>query len=314
MKNNQLFVKRKKLGIEILRALLCLWVVIIHCTNTYRNRFVHRGFHVPTFFMMAFYFFYPILSQRIIFKISNRIIRLLIPYVIWPTFSFILNNFLYEILSKGPYKFKLPIRELILQIIFGARYLGIYWFQFNLIFSTLLLSIISFLFKNQLLIILYFCGIISLYLHFSCIVYNILKPFYEYIRTTLGCLIELIPLGIVGCIYKSFDLLENIKYIPLHLKLALFSLIVMFFKFDLFILIPGFRYPYILLNIIVSTILLIIFNSISLKEGKIFSIINNITKYTGGIYNIHNNSFNIDFSIHFFQNLNLIIYIIGISP
>ena len=289
MEKIQHFYKKKKIGIEILRALLCLWIVILHCSkiSTKQNKYLHRGFHVPTFFMMAFYFYYPILYERIIIKISNRICRLLIPYIIWPVFSFILNNSMFEIFSAGQYNFKIPLKELFLQIIFGARFHWIFWFQFNLIISTLLFTILSFLFKKKLLTILCFLGIICLYLHFSNFVYNILKTYREFIYTTLGSTIELIPLAVIGCIYKSFNLLSKINNIPLSIHIALISLVYIFFKYDLFIPISGFRYPYILSNITVSTLLLIIFNSILLKENILFSIIDNITKFTGGIYYIH---------------------------
>ena len=133
MEYRKLNTKNRILGLELLKALLCLWIVIIHCSNSTNKRvkYLRRGFHVPTFFMMSFYFFYPILSERIKTKIIFRFQRLIIPYIIWPIIIFSLNNILMKTISFGQFKSKISFKELYLQLIFGARFHWIFWYQFK---------------------------------------------------------------------------------------------------------------------------------------------------------------------------------------
>ena len=104
MKKNKLITNDRNLGIQILRFLLCLWVVFVHCSHIKRQheKIFKKGFHVPGFFMLAFYFFYPILYDRRINKIIQRFQRLLIPYILWPAIVIILNfifNNIFNIIS-----------------------------------------------------------------------------------------------------------------------------------------------------------------------------------------------------------------------
>jgi fucose 4-O-acetylase-like acetyltransferase len=77
-------------SIELLRLVLCFWVVLHHCCK-YVGKFKGR-FHVPTFMIMSFYFYYNSLKAKTIIKINQRFERILIPYIIWPTSIFIFNN------------------------------------------------------------------------------------------------------------------------------------------------------------------------------------------------------------------------------
>lgn len=142
-------------GIELLRFILCLWVVIFHCSIIQKKhkKYIMRGFHVPIFFVLSFYFFYPNISKRKIGKIKSRFRRLLYPYVFWSMFSFFLQNILIKFTSNIYLKGKLTIKDLFLQILFGTQYHQLFWFLFNLIFISLFLSIISFLAKEHLLIL-----------------------------------------------------------------------------------------------------------------------------------------------------------------
>jgi len=83
-------------GIQILRMLLSLWIVLGHCCII-RNKILiillkDKYFHVPIFLIISFYFFYDKLNFRSINKIKIRFERLLIPYLIYPIIIFILNR------------------------------------------------------------------------------------------------------------------------------------------------------------------------------------------------------------------------------
>ena len=140
------------LGIQILRAILCLWVLFSHCAKIKKEhlKYFKKNFHVPTFFILSFYFYYPTLVKRNSIIIKKRFQRLLLPYFFWPIFVFILNNLLVHFTSLGKVMAKLSLKELYLQLLTGAQYYRVFWFQFNLIFLSLVFSLISFIFKKNI--------------------------------------------------------------------------------------------------------------------------------------------------------------------
>ena len=210
MKEKAKLNKKINYGIEILRFFCSLWVVLVHCSKIKREheKYIRRNLHVPTFIILSFYFYYRIICKREIKKVILRFQRLLIPYFIYPSLIFLLNNFLYSIFSFGQYNKKLSIKDFYIQILLGSQYYRIFWFQFNLIFSSLIFAIISFLFKNYLIYILELLGAIAFYLHISRINFNCFKYYKGYpFGDNLGSLIELLPISVMGCIFSSLNLL-----------------------------------------------------------------------------------------------------------
>lgn len=75
------------LGIEILRMILCFWVISFHFagnTNKIKYKILNTFYHVPTFMLISFYFSYNTFISNDITKCKKRLERLLIPYIIWP--------------------------------------------------------------------------------------------------------------------------------------------------------------------------------------------------------------------------------------
>lgn len=279
---------QKNVGIELLRFILCFWIVIIHCSNIKKEhkKYLKKGFHVPTFFLISFYFFYPTLEGRKITKIISRFHRLLYPYILWPLIIVIMNNII-KFISPGLVNKYFSLYDIYIQILTGSGYHKIFWFQFNLLFLSLFLSIISFTFKKNFFIVLKFIGVISLYLHFSGIFLKYFNTLPIPYKRSLGSPIELISLTVIGSIFGSINLLLKILNFPLYLNLILFFLVHLLFKYDFFISYPGIMYSNILLNIHSSTILFLSFGSLTFDKFKvIIPIIKNISKFTGGIYYI----------------------------
>ena len=285
-------VSAVNLGLEILRVLLCLWIVIVHCAIPKKGhvKFLKKGFHVPTFILMSFYFYYRTISSRIINKITLRFQRLLIPYILWPLIIFILNNSLFKVFSVGIVENKLNIKDIYIQILIGARYHGIFWFQFNLIFLSLYFTIISFIFKENMLEIIQISGAISFYLHISGINFNFFRAFNWAFALNTGYIVELMPLAVFGIIFGSIRLLQKTKKCSLIFHLLMVFFLYVLFNYDLFISLKGFKYPNTLLHIIASTTLVITFASFPLEKissQKVKLIIKKITQFTGGIYYLH---------------------------
>lgn len=91
------YLINKNIGVELLRMLLCFWIVTCH-TCIFKNeklvKIVNSKFHVPCFMIISYYFYYKNLYNRNIEKIKSRFERLLLPYIIWPILVLIINNIL----------------------------------------------------------------------------------------------------------------------------------------------------------------------------------------------------------------------------
>ena len=290
-KNN----KSINLGIEILRMLLCLWIVFIHCSiiKEAQKKYLSKGFHVPTFILISFFFYVKTLQGRIIYKIIYRFKRILIPYIGWSIIILIINNLKILVFGYGLSHKILSLQDLYLQLLTGSNYYRIFWFQFNLIFLSLFLTIISFIFKSNLLLSFYYLAVISFYMHISRLNHKfVIQLGNKYIRKSCGSLIELMPISIFGCIISSSNLLSETKKNPLSILFLYIFLLYIFFNYEIFINYRGFRgsTSNILLNIFVCTILLLFFGSLNfdkVKYYKLYIFIQLITKNTGGIYYIH---------------------------
>ena len=74
--------------------------------------------------------------------------RITIPYIIWPILIFIENNIYYYI--KYHHK-KYSLKNLILQLLVGRKINNVFWFQFNLIFISVIILIVTFIFPEKLI-------------------------------------------------------------------------------------------------------------------------------------------------------------------
>ena len=150
-KPNDTYVEKRKivhkninLGIQILRMILCFWVLSFHCIrNNKRNYYIYyliktKFFHVPCFTFISFYFSYKIFLDRNIIQLRKRLERLLIPYTLWPILIFIFNNILN---SK-----KITLHDLMLQLLLGTQFISPLWY----LSSVSLLTIFFLLYHTYL--------------------------------------------------------------------------------------------------------------------------------------------------------------------
>ena len=281
------------LGIQILKMILCFWVVLLH-TYSFSNKlifeiFFQRRFHVPTFIIISFYFFYYNISQRNIMKIKRRFERLLFPYILIPLIIWVFNNLIYIFFKINRFKRKLSINILIYQLIFGRIYYNIFWYLFNLIFITLFFTIISFIFKKKFLLIFTIFLLISYLLQYSKYNFIFFNQYNDNIKYSLGNIIEIIPFAVIGLLFGSINLIEKFKKYRFKIIYLCFFNLYFLFKYHLFKNIKGFFYPGIIPGI-GGIFLFILFSLIPLENIQnktIISICKCISNYTGGIYYFH---------------------------
>lgn len=284
--NSEKKKQNRNLGIEILRMILCFWVLSFHCLNKSKignllNYITKKKFyHVPCFSFISFYFSYNIFSSRNIKMAQRRFERLLIPYIIWPSFIFINNNVLHFFFKDG--KRPLSFNDLKIQIISGRQFIIPLWFLFSMIFLTLLFLILSFTFKKYFLFITQLLAIISYIMQYSEI-YSSLNNYKNNVRLPIFDTLSMLPLSAIGLIFSSFNKINILK--ENLFKTLFFSYLFLFllFKYEFFITMNGYRG----IEYIFSSLLLFIgfyLLPFEYTYSWIQLLIKQITSYTNGIY------------------------------
>ena len=310
------YSKRKNninLGIQILRTILCFWVICFHFLDKKKISYItfyiakKKEYHVSCFIFISFYFSYNIFSQRDIDKFKNRIERLLISYIIWP----IISMFFDKIINNKSFSFY----NYIIHLILGSKIMIPLWYLFSMIFFSVFIFIISLIFKSKYLFIIQLSAIIIFSIQYSYIftIFKFLNQFYPSIKYPIFHSIGIFPILAFALSFassKTIELLANRK-----LKYIIFSYIGIFclFKFNIFNSLIGYNG---LEHIFAS--LLFFLGFFLLPMENIHTLLQvlflNVTKYTNGIYCMHPKIYLlVKKYFHFSGNLNtcIMIYLIG---
>ena len=275
-------------GIETLRTILSFFILTRHflkkefITN-YLTRFIFyaQPFYVPLFFLISFYFSFNTFSSRNINKIKLRFTRILIPYVIWPIILWIRNN------KSNIFRFDFNsnmFKSIFFQLLIGYDFYAVLWFQFDLIFISIIFSIIIFIFKNHYLKVLniygVFCFLINKPYEKKLILYNRNGSIKRLDYATIYSL--------TGFMLGSISILKLIKPFRYKIFLLIFPVIILFYYFKSFLRI-AFWYQILYIDILIICLFLIFaMLPFDLIENQITKrIITHITSFTGGIYYIH---------------------------
>ena len=163
----KLIDNKVNLGIQLLRVFLCFWVLLYHFCDKYKinyNLFFlihHRLFHVPCFSFLSFYYSYNAFFSYNMKYIKKRLVRLLIPFILWPVIALIFNNYIIH------YEKIITFHELKLQLLVGRQFYVPLWYLFSTLFLTILFYIISKLCNNHFLLIIQFLAIFSYFAQYS---------------------------------------------------------------------------------------------------------------------------------------------------
>ena len=288
----------KNYGLEILRMILCFWVLLFHCLNKIDYplllNIIKMMYHVPSFFFISFYFLFPVIKDKIMIKMKSRLQRLSIPYIFWPIISWTFNNINYKIYKQSRFGRLVPLSKLVKQIIIGRVFYVPFWFQFNLIFLTLIFFILSKLLKiENFLKLTKMIAILSYFFQYSRYIYIFFDNYNTCISRSLGGLVESFPIAVSAFILNSSNLLKHLK--NSRYTAIFYSLVINIFicKYNIFkkIEIYGDTYKFngldknIFSFCIFLTFFLIPFEKIKSKKITKFIII--VTNHTFGIYCLH---------------------------
>lgn len=228
---------------EILRIYLSILVVNTHCyQNSYNNIIsilIRNRLHVPTFFIISFYFFQRLLISRDLNKFKNRYQRLIIPYIFWPIFFWILNH-----LIKLKFKLRLDIslKDLKNQLLTGHCFNTVFWFQWNLIFQTFFFIFVELVYHKYLIIILINIGLFSYFLQYYQLNFDLNSKFEFDKKYTFGRFAEITPYSISGFFIANIKLLGSLKKNKLKtINLCIF-IFMLVYNYNFFFEPKGFGY------------------------------------------------------------------------
>lgn len=285
-------ISQRNLGLEVLRMILCFWVLVFHCKNKAYNKtlnyIVKKKFHVPCFFFISFFYFFPIIKERNSLKMKLRLERLFIPYILWPTIIWFINNIEYLVINTNRFGRFLQLIELQNQLITGRFFLIPFWFIFHLLFLSIFFYIISCLNQYVFLIFINIIGIIFYFVQYFRINYSFYEKYKDCIAFSVGHFISSYPIAVTALTFNKSNLIQYMEKMKFKYKSLFIYSCILIISF-LFIYGTINTYDGIDKNLF-SIFAFLFFYLLPLKKylNKHFEqIIYLMTRYTQGIYCQH---------------------------
>ena len=244
-------------------------------------------YHIPTFFLISFFFTYNTLTSFNIQKIKLRFQRMIIPYIGWSIIAFILKNIYYYLFNL---KYEHNLIIFIKHLITGHILLVPLWYLSILMFTTIIFLITIFLFRKNKLLIFHILVLISYVLQYSGINYYLnMKYLTIHAVLTFGRFMEALPNAITGYTFAYLNIINILKKYRLKVIFFSFSILIIISNYHIFGNLKNFKYGGLRLNIAASCIF--IFFSLlpfeNIKSKTWIKLIKYFTSYTGGVYYMH---------------------------
>ena len=282
------------IGLAILRPILSFFVIMTHCHNYKLDRgifvlflnLLHRfEFHVPIFFLMAFYFSHKTLISKDYKKKVERLKRLIIPYFLWPIIYFFLNKFFMKFFKIND----IPLMQLRNQFLCGYNFMIALWFQCNLILITIFYMLIILIFKryaNLVLTIISIEGLICQYNGTNNAFFSRRFPNYQ---RSFGKILEMFPYSVAGFLFASLGIIKGLKRANIQVLIATVYFLYFLGKHNVIPIIKGYSYTGFKLCVtsIGVFICFAMFPSEAIKNKNVVNLIKILTKHTGGVYYCH---------------------------
>lgn len=277
--------KQLNIGIALLRFLMCFEVVLCHFWNQNPVPVYLRPFQmlqylaVPVFMLMSFFLIEKVLLSKDKTLLKQRIIRLLIPQIIWTIIYWVFFYFI------G----RASISDFFWQLFTGhSPHLNpTMWYQIDLILLTVLFAFLFYVFPKKAIFISFGLLCASLALQYTGINYSFLSPLPDELKYTLGRLVETLPYAVVGISLSYYAVFDHLKHMMFFILIST-ALIVVGFLLNKLFPTTGFQYsgmPYILIG--VSLFILFYLLPFNKMPTVLSTSILVCSKYTLGIYCMH---------------------------
>jgi len=280
--------KNINIGIQLLRTILSFNIVVFHCLdNKFNTKYIYFfclmgvKYYVPTFFVISSYFSYKTFSSKNIIKLKERLLRIIIPYTIWPFIIW----FKYSFISgwnglEDNNKFKI----LFYQLLIGKPFLPVFWFHFCLIFWSIFFTILVLILKYTYNYILILLIILSVNINYFDYINILFKGIKDIILVAIKDLFKTIVYMVFGFFLGSKSILK--RKIEIKIKIILISLINCLMINQSI----NKRKLFSLQILFISNIIFISFSTIPfefIKNKNINSFLKQLTGFSGGIYYLH---------------------------
>ena len=171
-------------------------------------------YNIPTLCLLSFYHSYEMFVTFNIAKIKLRFTRLVVPYICWSIIVFVKNNIYFFIFKKKCFH---TVNIFFHHLLNGHILIVSLWFVNILILTTLLISIIVFLFKDNYILIFQIFFILSYRFQYSGQNYHFFKEntTFHY-RLTYGRFLETFPNSLSGFFISSSNLTNKLKMYKLR--------------------------------------------------------------------------------------------------
>ena len=277
-------------GVELLKTILFFFILVYHCYDKEKCEsqiliiiLEAIPIYYPTLFLIYFYFSYNHLSNKNLPQIQRRFIKLIIPYIIWPSTFFVLNALSTDRRTKQ-YTFK----DLFKQLIIGRGIACVFWYQLNLFIVNIIFCLIIFPAKKIHIYLLSFILLIAYTLEYFGIVEKLLEDYNDDIKRSIGRICKMLTYSIVGYIISSIRILLFLKnYRIISMCISLFvSIIIIYFR--LFISeIYFYEGLFVNIGIICIFIFFYMLPFELITFGPLIFLIKQVTSYSSGIYYLH---------------------------
>lgn len=280
-------------GLALFRMLMCFEVILMHYCMKSNLKIFHffdmlKELAVPTFMFLSFYLTEKIFVNYENIKIKKRLWRVIYPQIGWTIIYWIITLLLQVKADWG-----ISFADLLWQLFTGhsAKLNPAMWFQVVLIILTLFFSIVfKYMSIKKGILILSILTLFSFWFQYTGLNYDLFTTLRYELKYPIGRFFETIPYASLGFFCAYFNIYEKIKKIsPYHIVLfGIISLIVLF-GVKIIPSAPGFGYSnnnnLFLVFFMVGFVYFFPFGKIPFK---IRLMIKFITKYTLGIYCMHN--------------------------
>lgn len=277
-------------GIELLKTIIFFFILVYHCydQNLNENKILKIildaiPIYYPTLFLIYYYFSYSHFSTKNISQINKRFLRLIVPYIAWPSIFYIINY-----LSTDRRTEKYSLKDLFIQIIIGRGIACVFWYQFNLIIINIIFCLIIFCSKKYHLYIFLAMLLILFNLEYFGLVEKLFIPYSDNVKRSVGRIARMMIFAIIGFALSSkkiLILLKEYRIISICISFSI-SFLIIFFK----LYISEIYFYESAFEILSSMSFFIFFYMLPFEKitfGPLIFLIKQITSYSSGIYYLH---------------------------